>query len=90
MAVAKKSSKKTETHQEEPKEQLKIDPEAPGEDLTNEDWARMSATTEGSVGSSPNHTDEYIDSEYPWFETTQNIPWLLKVLVREVVKGRLG
>lgn len=85
MAAAKKSSKKTETHQEEPREQLKVDPEAPGEDLTNEDWAKMSP-----ILLYRRDADKYIADEYPWFGTSQNIPQLLKALVREVVKGRLG
>lgn len=86
MATAKKTSKKTEAPKEEPREQLKVDPAEPGEDLTNENWAKLSATT------LPQRidADKYLADEYPWFETSQNIPQLLKALVREVVKGRLG
>jgi hypothetical protein len=67
MATAKKTSKKTPAAVEVTEEQLKIDPEAPGEDLT----------------------DKYIADEYPWLETSQNIPQLLRALLREVVKGRM-
>lgn len=90
MAAAKKSSKKTETHQEEPKEQLKVDPEAPVEDLTNEDWAKMLGTCRAPILLYRRDADKYITDEYPWLETSQNIPQLLKALVREVVKGRMG
>lgn len=32
--------------------------------------------------------DEYLASEYPWLERSQDIPRILKVLLREVVAGR--
>ena len=89
MATAKKSSKKTEAPKEEPKEQLKVDPEAHGEDLGLDHWIRMGVARASTVPRRID-ADEYIAAEYPWLETSQNIPQLLKALVREVVKGRLG
>lgn len=86
MAIPKKSSKKTETPREEPREQLKIDPEAPGEDLTNDNWARILAARE-EPRESP--ADAYIGDTYPWLERSQDIPRILKALLREVVKGRM-
>lgn len=32
--------------------------------------------------------DEYIGNEYPWLERSQDIPRILKALLREVVAGR--
>ena len=32
--------------------------------------------------------DEYIGNEYPWIERSQDIPRILKALLREVVAGR--
>ena len=33
--------------------------------------------------------DEYIAAEYPWLEKSQDVPRLLKALLREVVTGRM-
>lgn len=104
MAAAKKTTKKTPAAVEPTEEQPKFDPAVAGEDRTNEYWAKLGAAAgrpvlralptpmERSLASFPEifATDEYIASEYPWLETSQNIPQLLKALVREVVKGRLG
>lgn len=89
MATAKKSSKKTEAPKEQPKEQLKVDPAEPGEDMTLDHWIQLGVARATTLPHRPT-ADEYIASEYPWLETSQNIPQLLKVLVREVVKGRMG
>lgn len=89
MATAKKTSKKTEAPKEEPKEQPKVD--TAFEDLAavlSEDFAEKGEDSTG-VTLHIATPDEYIASEYPWLETSQNIPQLLKVLVREVVKGRM-
>ena len=84
MAIPKKSSKKTETPKEEPEEQPKIDPEAPGKDLTDDNWARLLAVRE-EPRESP--ADAYIRDTYPWLERSQDIPRILKALLREVVGG---
>ena len=87
MATAKKTSKKTEAPQEEPKEQPKEQPGMSGL-LASFDFAKSGADRTG-VTLRDATPDEYIASEYPWFQTSQNIPQLLKALLREVVKGRM-
>lgn len=91
MATAKKTTKKTEQPKEEPKEQPKeITTEQTGMSrlLASFDFAKKgedrTAVTLRDVT-----PDEYIAAEYPWFQTSQNIPQLLKALLREVVKGRM-
>ena len=84
MAISKKSSKKTETPKEEPREQLKVAPEAAGEDLANDNWARVLSVRE-EPRESP--ADAYIRDTYPWLERSQDIPRILKALLREVVGG---
>lgn len=94
MATAKKSSKKTEAPKEEPKEQLKESPkeqpkERPGMfELLAADLAKKGAdrTVVTLRDATP---EEYINSEYPWLERSQDIPRILKALLREVVKGRM-
>lgn len=90
MATAKKSSKKTEAPKEEPKEQPKESPkERPGMfELLSADLAKKGAdrTVVTLRDATP---DEYINSEYPWLERSQDIPRILKALLREVVKGRM-
>lgn len=90
MATAKKSSKKTEAPKEEPKDQPKESPnERPGmfellaADLAKKGADRTAVTLRDAT------PDEYIAAEYPWLETSQNIPQLLRALLREVVKGRM-
>lgn len=94
MATAKKSSKKTEAPKEEPKEEPKEQPkeqpkERPGVfELLSADLAKKGADRTGITlrDATP---DEYINSEYPWLERSQDIPRILKALLREVVKGRM-
>lgn len=90
MATAKKSTKKTEAPKEEPKEQPKEQPkERPGMfELLAADLAKKGAD-QTAVTLRNATPDEYINSEYPWFQASQNIPQLLKALLREVVKGRM-
>lgn len=94
MATAKKSTKKTEAPKEEPKEQLKEHPkEQPNErpgmfELLAADLAKKGADRTG-VTLRDATPDEYINSEYPWLERSQDIPRILKALLREVVKGRM-
>lgn len=94
MATAKKSSKKTEAPKEapkeEPKEQLKEQPkERPGVfELLSADLAKKGADRT-AVTLRDATPDEYINSEYPWLERSQDIPRILKALLREVVKGRM-
>lgn len=86
MATAKKTSKKTEAPKEEPKEQPK---EQPGMfEFLAADFAKKGAD-QTAVTLRNATPDEYINSEYPWLETSQNIPQLLRALLREVVKGRM-
>ena len=81
MATAKKTTKKTEAPKEEPKETPGKLPENQAVIMFTKDDPRpvLHVAT----------PDEYIASEYPWFQTSQNIPQLLKALLREVVKGRM-
>lgn len=90
MAAAKKTTKKTPAAVEPAEEQPKFDPAVAGEDRTNECWAKMLGASREPVLQYHPDADKYIADEYPWLETSQNIPQLLKALVREVVKGRLG
>jgi hypothetical protein len=86
MATAKKTTKKTEAPKEEPKEQPKERPgmfEILAADLAKKGADQTAVTLRNAT------PDEYINSEYPWFQTSQNIPQLLKALLREVVKGRM-
>lgn len=94
MATAKKSNKKTEAPKEEPKEQLKESPkESPKErpgmfELLAADLAKKGAD-QTAVTLRNATPDEYINYEYPWLERSQDIPRILKALLREVVKGRM-
>lgn len=84
MATAKKTTKKTE----EPKEQPKEHPGQLDRLLASFDFAKKGEDrTEVTLRYST--PDEYIAAEYPWLDTSQNIPQLLKALLREVVKGRI-
>lgn len=84
MATAKKTTKKTE----EPKEQPKEHPGQLDRLLASFDFAKKGEDrTEVTLRDAT--PDEYINAEYPWLETSQNIPQLLRALVREVVKGRM-
>lgn len=72
----------------------------PGESLEGleADWAKLGADmTAVSVFEREPHgirrletPDDYIAAEYPWLEKSQDVPRLLKALLREVVAGRLN
>lgn len=84
MATAKKTSKKTEEPKEHPKEQPgQLDRLLASFDFAKKGADRTAVTLRDAT------PDEYIAAEYPWLETSQNIPMLLKALLREVVKGRM-
>lgn len=79
MATTKKSSKKTEP----PREENSDIPE----------YAKTLLAVYGKDDPKPElhiaTPDEYIAAEYPGLMSTQNIPQLLKALLRETVIGRM-
>lgn len=58
------------------------------------DWAKLGADmTAVSVLEREPHgitPDDYVAAEYPWLEKSQDVPRLLKALLREVVAGRMS
>lgn len=78
----------------------KIELLTPGEALDGleADWAKLGAdmTAVSVFERGPNELrrmetpDDYIAAEYPWLEKSQDVPRLLKALLREVVAGRLN
>lgn len=55
------------------------------------DRTAVSMPYRGSPGiRGPETPDGYVAAEYPWLEKSQDVPRLLKALLREVVAGRLN